>query len=528
MTPPAARKSRPSTSTPTTTHQLSLVDTDPAELAVDAVVIGVHSQTDSKMPLLPATGAESITAAFDGKLSETLTLLGATGAANEITKLATLGTVAAPIVVAVGLGPEPSGAAPAADILRKAAATAIRSLAGTAKVALALPLPDEDAEASLRGIAEGALLGNYQFAGYKAASTARKAQVKAVLVGVPDAKDKAAKAELTRAEVLAAAVAQCRDWVNAAPNELRPPSFAKSVADLATEAGLTVEVWDEKALKKGGFGGILAVGMGSEAPPRLVKISYTPAKKSKAPKVALVGKGITFDTGGVSIKPAAGMWEMKSDMGGAAAVAAVMLAVAKLKPAMAITAYVPMAENMPSATAYRPGDVVTMYGGKTVEVLNTDAEGRMILADAITLACQDGCDYLVETATLTCGQITALGKKISGLMGTTELLERVQAAGAAVGEPMWAMPLPEEIRRGMDSDIADICQINAKGDRGGHMLQGGAFLSDFVAEGVSWAHIDIAGPSFHVGEPSGYLAKGGTGIPVRTIVELLGDLASNG
>ncbi|GGJ84780.1 putative cytosol aminopeptidase [Pilimelia anulata] len=519
MTPPAKKRAQnPSATT------LSLVDNDPAELGVDAVVIGLHSRADG---LLLATGGESIAAAFDGKLTETLRLLGATGAAGEITKLATLGTVSAPVVVAVGLGAEPTGAAPAPEALRRAAATAVRSLAGTSKVALALPLPDDaDAPAALRGVAEGALLGAYRFAGYKTGERAkRRPAVPTIQIHVPDAKDKAAKAEVSRAAVVVAAVSRARDLVNTAPNDLRPPAFADAVDAAATEAGLTVEVLDEKALKKGGYGGILAVGMGSSAAPRLVKISYTPTKK-KVARLALVGKGITFDSGGVSIKPSAGMWEMKSDMAGAAAVAATMLAIAALKPALAVTAYVPMAENMPSATAYRPGDVITMYGGKRVEVHNTDAEGRMILADAIVRACEDGCDYLVETATLTGGQVTALGKRIAGVMGTPELTERVRAAGEAVGEPMWPMPLPAEVRKGMDSDIADICQINSSGDRSAHMLQGGAFLSEFIGEGVPWAHLDIAGPSFHTGEPTGYLAKGGTGIPVRTLLALVDDLAA--
>ena len=210
--------------------------------------------------------------------------------------------------------------------------------------------------------------------------------------------------------------------------------------------------------------------------------------------MALVGKGITFDTGGISIKPAAGMWEMKSDMAGAAAVGAAMLAVAALKPPVAVTGYLAMAENMPSGTAYRPGDVITMFNGKRVEVLNTDAEGRMVLGDAMARACADGTDYLFETSTLTGGQVISLGKRIAGVMGTPETCERVKAAGEAVGEPAWPMPLPDDVRKGMDSDVADISQTNANLDRAGHMLQGGVFLREFVADGVDWAHIDIAGP----------------------------------
>jgi leucyl aminopeptidase len=193
-----------------------------------------------------------------------------------------------------------------------------------------------------------------------------------------------------------------------------------------------------------------------------------------------------------------------------------------------VTGYVPMAENMPSGTAYRPGDVITMFNGKKVEVLNTDAEGRMILGDAIARACSDGCDYLFETSTLTGGQIVSLGKRIAGVMGTAELCERVRSAGDAVGEPAWPMPLPDDVRKGMDSDVADISQVNAGMDRAGHMLQGGVFLREFVSDDVAWAHIDIAGPSYHPGEPTGYWTKGGTGVPVRTLLHLIDDVAANG
>ncbi|MEH1057833.1 leucyl aminopeptidase [Micromonospora sp. CPCC 206171] len=520
---------------PSTT--LSLVDTDPAELAVDAIVIGVHSQTGEQDAtsglagtLLLASGAESIAAAFDGKLTETLALLGATGAPGEVTKLATLGTVTAPIVAAVGLGPEPTGAAPAPETLRRAAGAVVRALAGAPRVALSMPLPDDaDAPAALRAVAEGALLGGYRFAGYKTKpQPTRRTPVAEVLISVPDAGDGTARGEIDRATAVAGAVRTSRDWVNTAPNELRPPAFAEAVATAARAAGLGVEVLDEEALRAGGYGGIVAVGQGSEAPPRLVKLTYTPSGGGSGKRVALVGKGITFDTGGISIKPAQGMWEMKSDMAGAAAVGAAMLAIAAVKPSVAVTAYLPMAENMPSGTSYRPGDVITMFNGKKVEVLNTDAEGRMILGDAMARACADGTDYLFETSTLTGGQVIALGKRIAGVMGTPELCERVRSVGESVGEPAWPMPLPDDVRKGMDSDVADISQVNAGMDRAGHMLQGGVFLREFVTEDVAWAHIDIAGPGYHSGEATGYWTKGGTGVPVRTLVQLVEDVAANG
>jgi leucyl aminopeptidase len=497
--------------------KLALVDSDPAELKVDAVVIGVHSGT----PLLLASGAESVTAAFDGRLTETLTLLGATGNPGEVVKLATLGTITAPLVLAVGLGPEPAGAAPAAETLRRAAGVAVRALAGCGAVALALPVPDdEDGPAALRALAEGAVLGGYRFDEYKTnPQPGRRDPVRAVSVHVPDARDKTAKAQVARTAVVGAAVARCRDWVNTAPNDLRPPAFADAVAAAAADAGLEVEVLDEKALRAGGYGGILAVGQGSSAPPRLVRLAYRPPRARH--HVALIGKGITFDSGGLSIKPANGMWEMKSDMAGAAAVGATALAAAELKLPVAVTAYLPMAENMPSGASYRPGDVVTMYNGKRVEVLNTDAEGRMVLGDAVARACEDQPDLLVEVSTLTGGQIIALGKRVAGVMGTDALCQRLREAGEAVGEPTWPMPLPDEIRTSMDSEVADILQVSAGMDRSGHMLQGGIFLREFVADGVDWAHLDIAGPSYHSGEAIGYWTKGGTGVPVRTLLHLL-------
>jgi leucyl aminopeptidase len=512
-----------------TQPSVSLVDSDPAELAVDAIVIGLHSQPDAG-GALPAAGAESIAAAFDGTLTSTLALLGATGAPGEVTKLATLGTIAAPLVVAVGLGDEPSGSAPATETLRRGTGAAVRALAGSPAVALALPLPDDaDAPGVLRAILEGALIGSYRFAGYKTKpQPGRRDPVAALHVYVPDAGDPAARSEVQRAEVVSRVVRLARDWVNMAPNELRPPQFADAVVAAAGGTGLEVEVLDVDALKAGGYGGIVAVGQGSEAPPRLVKLSYTPAGVANPKRVALVGKGITFDTGGISIKPTAGMWEMKSDMAGAAAVGAAMLAVAALKPPVAVTGYLAIAENMPSGSAYRPGDVITMFNGKRVEVLNTDAEGRMVLGDAMARACADGTDYLFETSTLTGGQVISLGKRIAGVMGTPETCDRVKEAGDETGEPMWPMPLPDDVRKGMESDVADISQTNASMDRAGHMLQGGVFLREFVTDGVPWAHIDIAGPSYHTGEPTGYWTKGGTGVPVRTLLTLVDDIAANG
>jgi leucyl aminopeptidase len=498
---------------------LNLADRDPAQLATDAVVIGVYGGTEA---LRLAPGAESVAAAFDanGGLLAALKALGATGKVAEVTKLATFGAVAAPVLAVVGLGPEPASD----ESLRRAAGAAVRALAGCDRVAIALP-------GETRPVGEGALLGAYRFAGYKTRPDPdRRDPVRTVSLWTgtaTKAATRAGRAELKRIGTVAGAVARARDWVNTAPNDLRPPAFADEIAQAAAAVGLDVEVLDEKALRRGGYGGILAVGQGSAAPPRLVRLAYTPKGTARA-RVALVGKGITFDTGGVSIKPAQGMWEMKSDMAGAAAVAAATIAIAGLAPRVAVTAYVPIAENMPSGASYRPGDVVTMFDGTKVEVLNTDAEGRMVLGDAIGRAVADGTDYLVETSTLTGGQIVALGKRVAGVMGTPELTERIRLVGERVGELAWPMPLPDDVRKGMDSDVADISQINAGMDRSGHMLQGGVFLSTFVPDDLPWAHIDVAGPAYNSGDPTGYWPKGGTGVPVRTLIELVEDLAANG
>ena len=324
---------------------------------------------------------------------------------------------------------------------------------------------------------------------------------------------------------MAEAVRTARDLINTPPNDLFPESFAARATELATEVGLEVEVLDDAALAAGGYGGVLGVGQGSSRKPRLVRLRWSGGSSPRA-TVALVGKGITFDTGGISIKPAANMDHMTSDMSGAAAVIATTVLAARLELPVAVTATVPMAENMPSDTAYRPGDVLRMYGGRTVEVLNTDAEGRLVLADAIVRAAEDEPDYLIETSTLTGAQMVALGLRTAGVMGSEEFRDRVAAHARGCGEDAWAMPLPEHIRPDLDSRVADLA--NVTGARWGGMLVAGTFLREFVPAGLPWAHIDIAGPAFNQGKPYGYTSKGGTGVPVRTLWSVLQDIAENG
>jgi leucyl aminopeptidase len=500
-----------------TAPKLSLTTTTADEATVDAVIIGTVQDGDG---LALAPGSERVDAAFDGGLVEILRSVGATGKQDEIVKIPSMGKIKAGVVVAAGLGSvggNGAGDGPGADQVRRASGAAARALAGTARAVTTLSTVD------LQATVEGTLLGAYKFIEYrseKGDGPIERVDVVAPAEGVA----KEHRATLKAATAIAEAVRTARDFVNTPPNDLYPATFADRAAALGKAAGVEVEILDEKALRKAGYGGVLGVGMGSSKPPRVVRMSYKGPKARK--KVALVGKGVTFDTGGISIKPAGGMDEMTSDMAGAAAVVATVVLAAKLKYPLEIIATVPMAENMPSGSAYRPGDVLTMYGGKTVEVLNTDAEGRLILADAIVRACEDEPDYLLEAATLTGAQVIALGRRTAGIMGSDEFRDRVVGIAKATGEGGWPMPLPEELRGDLDSKLADLA--NMTGHRWGGMLAAGLFLREFVADGLPWAHIDFAGPAFNPAGPWGYTAKGGTGVPVRTLAAVLADIAENG
>jgi leucyl aminopeptidase len=507
--------------------EVSLVTGSAAAQDADVLIVGLRPAENPEAggPSL-AGDADEVAAAFaDGPdgLVELLRLAGASGKAEEVVKLPTMGAIAAPLLVGVGLGKAVDGdPAATAEQVRRAAGAASRALAGTGRAVSTLSRLD------LTAAAEGSVLGAYSFTAYK--GTAGKPPVGQVglLVGKADQADNADEADtavLARAVAVAGAVRTARDLINTPPNDLFPASFADRAAELGAGAGLEVDVLDERQLADAGYGGVLGVGSGSSRPPRLVRLRWAGGEEPRA-SVALVGKGITFDTGGISIKPAANMDHMTSDMSGAACVLATVALAAQLRLPITVTATVPMAENMPSGTSYRPGDVLTMYGGKTVEVLNTDAEGRLILADAIVRAAEDSPDYLIETSTLTGAQLVSLGTRTAGVMGSDELRDRVARHARATGEGGWAMPLPEELRADLDSRLADLA--NVTGHRWGGMLAAGLFLREFVPDGLPWAHIDIAGPSFNTGGAWGYTPKGGTGVPVRTLIAVLTDIAENG
>ncbi|MCC9152612.1 leucyl aminopeptidase [Streptomyces parvulus] len=495
-------------------------------LRADAIVIGVAKDTSARSQgLVVAPGAEAVDKAYDGRLAGVLETLGASGAEGEVTKLPAPSGFKAPLVVAVGLGAQPEkDAAFDAEALRRAAGVAARTLAGAKKAAFALPL-SEAADAGAVG--EGVLLGAYSFDAYKEQGGAKAKNGKAPLAeatllgGKP--RDKAYKAAVERAAAVAEELNRARDLVNTPPNDLNPEAFAAVAQAAAKQHGIKVQVLDEKALTKGGYGGILGVGAGSAAGPRLVKLSYTSSKATKS--LAFVGKGITYDSGGISLKPAGHNETMKCDMAGAAAVFAAVVAAARLGLEVNVTGWLALAENMPSGSATRPGDVLRMYSGKTVEVLNTDAEGRLVLADALWAASQEKPDAIIDVATLTGAMMLALGSRTYGVMANDDAFRAaVHEAAEEVGEPAWPMPLPEHLRKGMDSATADIANM---GERMGGGLVAGLFLREFVGEGIAWAHLDIAGPAFNEGGAFGYTPKGGTGTAVRTLVRVA-ELAAAG
>ena len=504
------------------TVSIATSESAPETAEADVLVIGVIQN-----PAGPAAapGIAGVDEALGGTLAGALSALGATGELEEISKIPGGGKLPAALVIAVGLGDAPADGAPFdAERLRRAAGAALR-VAGARKaggngndapagkaVTLALPaLTPDEAEA----VTTGALLGAYSFRKYRSSPAADLAVTVLTDNGNADA--------VRRGQVVAKAVNLVRDLVNTSPLDLPPAGLAAEAERAAAEAGVAVEVLDEAALASGGFGGLIGVGQGSTRPPRLVRLSYTHPEATRT--VAFVGKGITFDSGGLSLKPAKSMETMKCDMSGAAAVLAATVAAADLALPVNVVGYLCAAENMPGGAAQRPSDIITIYGGKTVEVLNTDAEGRLVLADGIVRAGEDNPVLIVDVATLTGAATVALGNRTAGVMGSSdEVAAEVAAIMRNAGEPAWAMPLPEELRSGLDSTVADMTNVSA--DRGGGMLTAGLFLKEFVPDGVAWAHLDIAGPAFNEKGPFGYTPKGGTGAAARALIAIAAETAA--
>ena len=480
----------------------------------DVVVVGV---VRTPKGLRAAPGGEGVASAYGRKFDPLLSTIGFSAKPGEVAKVPTGGTIKSPLLILVGLG---DASAVDAAAVRRAAGVAARAVSNAASVAIALPALDDQ---QVRAVVEGTMLGSYAFSAYRTGAAPEGPGEIVVLTDT--ARTKSAKEAVETARIVAETTALARDWVNTPPGDLTPAAFADAVvgAHKDRDAKVKVSVTDDAALRKGGFGGIIGVGQGSANPPRLVQLTYAP--RGAKTHLALVGKGITYDSGGLSIKPSGSMATMKSDMAGAAAVIAATFAIAELGLPVKVTAIAPMAENMVSGTSTRPGDVLTMYGGRTVEVLNTDAEGRLVLADGLVLAQESKPDLIVDVATLTGACETALGDRVAGILGNDdELVLRTVGAGARVGEVLWQLPIAEEmpVKVRTYSKVADLMQHNI--DLFGGALYAAAFLQEFVGD-HRWAHLDIAGPGFNSRGPYGHVPSGGTGYSVATLVELATELA---
>ena len=398
--------------------------------------------------------------------------------------------------------------------LRKLTGAAVRHLKSKSVKDASLALDPGWANEDYAGAAtEGAILGNYEPDRYKTGNDKKVVESFAIVAGDEGT---ALESAVERGRVIAEAQNFARDLVNEPANRLTPTKVAEAARHMSSEYGLDCELLDQARMQELGMGALLGVAQGSAEPPVLVVIRYRPSKAEAAAHLGLVGKGVTFDTGGISIKPAEGMEKMKFDMAGGASMIAAMRALAQLKPAIAVTAFIPCVENMPGSRAQRPGDIVTALSGKTIEVINTDAEGRLILADALTYARRQGCTHLVDAATLTGAIVVALGHLNVGLFANDDSLrDRVLAAAKAEGERMWPMPLEEDYKDYLKSTFADISNV---GGRHGGAVTAAIFLKEFV-EDIPWVHLDIAGTAW-LDDAKPFLAKGPSGVPVRTLVRL--------
>ncbi len=464
--------------------------------AADAAVLVVSALPESAASLADHPG-----------LADALAGIGFTGAAGSFTRVYAPDVTALPFAV-VGAGADPDAAA-----VRAAAGVALRSLTGFDHVALGLA---DGLESFAEAAAEGAILGGHRFDGYRT----EKGKTRATAVTLHASLDDAA---IARAQAVGDAVALVKDLVNVPAEWQSPAQLAQSAADSVADLDVTVEILDETALAEQGFGGILGVGQGSDRPPRLVRLDYSPAGATR--HIALVGKGITFDTGGLSLKPAASMVGMKFDMAGAATSLAALRAIATLGLPVHVSAWLCITDNMPSGRALRPGDVIRILDGTTVEVQNTDAEGRLVLADGLVAASREQPDVIIDVATLTGAIVAALGHRHTGVFGDDDTVAEFLAAAERVDEPAWHMPLPEYMEESLESPIADLQNANM-GDRMGGASFAGLFLRRFVgrttdaddAPRIPWVHLDIAGSGEHAGAPYGFTEKGPTGAMVRSIV----------
>lgn len=485
------------------TLKLKLTSGDPTTSRADALGI-VCFQGEEPMALA------ALDEAFSGAFSVHLKTAEFSGKLGQLVELPTLGRIAAPRLLLVGVGPRGEGEGPR---LASALATVVRGSLGTSPSAISVVLPKD--VGSFRCVAEGVVLGAYRFTKYLTGERRPKRELERVDIFAQGKVGQAEKDGLELGQAIAEAVCVARDAVNEPPNVLYPESFAELCRQVAKQGKLKLKVLDEKGLRAAGHGLHVAVGQGSAHGPHLMHLTYAP--KNPKRRIVFVGKGVTFDSGGLCIKPMQGMADMKTDMAGAAAVLGLMQAVAAVGPDVEVHGIIGAAENMPDGNAYRPADVLSSLSGKTVEIINTDAEGRLVLADALTYAARLEPDAIVDAATLTGATLVSLGQPYSAFFSNSdELASAMEKAAREAGESFWRMPLIEELSQQLKSDIADYKHV---GDRFGGAISAALFLREFV-DGIPWIHCDIPG-AVYGDRPSGVYPKGGTGHAVMTFLRLV-------
>lgn len=496
--------------------EIKAIAGDITEVEADAIVVNLFEGVEQ-----PGGATAAVDRALDGAIGQLISRGEIKGKTGEVGIVHTLGRLPARIVAVVGLGKRQDFDL---DRVRSVAGDFFRALRklNCRKVATILHGAGAggiEPEASAEAIVEGAILGLYSFDKYKKPEHKNIEQV--MIVEGDRSKLSALEPGIHRARIVAEAASLARDMVNEPSNYMTPSRMAEVAGEVAERYKLDLEVFDSERIQQMGMGALLGVAKGSNEPPKLIVLSYRGDEGSDK-TLGFIGKGITFDSGGISIKSYEGMGEMKDDMAGGAAVIAALSAIAQLKPKINITAIIPATENLPSGTALKPGDVLKAMNGKTIEVISTDAEGRLILADALSYALKQGLSPLVDLATLTGACRVALGEGYSGAFGNDhQLMESIIKAASGAGEKLWQMPLPEEYKEQIKSEIAD---IKNTGDRYGGAITAALFLAEFVGN-TPWVHVDIAGTAFS-SSASGYIVKGATGVGVRTLVNLALSLAS--
>jgi leucyl aminopeptidase len=494
--------------------RITISATNPLQLSADVVAIGVPQGPRRTAPL------KELTDAVGPSVNRAIKRGEFTGKLGQVCEIATAGKVKPAVVLLIGLG-DPAELTPAA--IRRLAAKTARHASSNRSASVGFMLPDA-VEGAERAAAEGLVLGAYRFERFKTGDRVSKFPLERGTLVCSGKVSAARKDAVDVGQRVGEAICIARDLINMPPNELYPETladFAVQVAKDHKDQGLSATVLGHKQLKDKGMNLLEAVGRGSARGPRFVHMKYRPpGSKKKLQRLVFVGKGLTFDTGGICIKPAPGMEEMKGDMGGAANVVALMAAIAATKPEAEIHGLIATAENMPDGNAYRPGDIFSAFDGKTVEIINTDAEGRLALADALAYGVQLEPDFMLDNATLTGACVVALGPTVSGFFtNRDELADTMSACAKTAGEAMWRMPLVEDLREKLKSDWADLKHM---GDRWGGSITAALFLREFVGD-VPWVHVDIAGPSM-ADKAYDIYAKGGTGHGVLTYLALIDDL----